>query len=90
MSWSFNAIGKPEDFPKALDAESDRLTGQSKEEFDAAKPHLLGLIALNTDKSVPRLMQLTAGGHATKANGETTSSHCSVELKPAPFRLLGC
>ena len=88
MSWSFNAVGKAEDFPKALDAESERLTGQSKEEFDAAKPHLLGLIALNSDASQSRVLDVRAGGHAVKTDGKTTSSSCRVEIKPFDSRLL--
>ena len=47
MSWSVSIIGKPDAVIGELERESTRLSGQSKVEFDAAKPHLIGLVREN-------------------------------------------
>lgn len=82
MSWSFNAIGKPESFPQFFDGESARLTGDSKAEFDAARPHLAGLIALNSNANATVTLQVNANGHASKKDGAVTYQTCVVEIKP--------
>jgi hypothetical protein len=62
MSWSVNLVGKPEALKRALDAYGDKLTDQSKEEFDAAPPHLKGLLDAADEKSA---VLLNASGHAS-------------------------
>ncbi len=47
MSWSINLMGKPEDVARALQAQSETLSGQSKAEFDDALPHLMALVRQN-------------------------------------------
>lgn len=47
MSWSFSAIGKPANVAAALKKHGEALTGQCKLEFDAALPHLVGLVEQN-------------------------------------------
>ena len=81
MSWSFNVAGTPEGIIKAMDGESLRLTGESRIEFDAAKPHLIGLLRLNVAAPTPAI-RLTASGHAYKQSDGTVSySNCSVRIE---------
>jgi hypothetical protein len=78
MSWSINVIGKPEAVKRALARQSEQLTGQSKEEFDAAKPAIETLLDQNIENGV---VQLDANGHASLADGAKTYGTCSVSLK---------
>lgn len=88
MSWSVQGVGKPEALKRLLQKNSEQLTGQSKEEFDQARPHLEALIDLNTSGTYwPFAMKLVASGSASfsKAIGEEgpgvkTWGNCSVEL----------
>jgi hypothetical protein len=58
MSWSFYATGTPQKLVEKLDKQSANLTGDSKQEFDAAKPFLAGLIQQNFGRATdpPRLV----------------------------------
>ena len=47
MSWSINMIGTPEKLVEALKKHSETISGRSKEEFDAALPHMIALIEEN-------------------------------------------
>jgi len=69
MSWSISVIGVPEKVNAKLDEYSATLNGASKEEFDAAKPHLQALIAENVGSSV--VVELSASGHASFADGQS-------------------
>ncbi len=69
MSWSITVIGKPARVIEELNSYSDTLTGQSKAEYDEAKPNLAGLIALNIGEN---LVKITASGHATFVEGKKT------------------
>jgi hypothetical protein len=44
MSWSVGFIGKPEKIAEALNAEANKLSGQSKKEFERALPHMTALV----------------------------------------------
>lgn len=104
MSWSFNAIGKPALIAQALEEESKRLSGQSKVEFDAAKPHLVELLNNNFATSGSGynepLVQFEASGSgmaktevstADNGNVETVKQvqrNCSVSIKPLYGKLL--
>lgn len=88
MSWSFNAAGKPADLVAALRAESERLTGNSKSEFDEALPHLIGLIELNSCEHPDQRIDLEANGHAVFADGKKSSSNCSVNISSFYKRIL--
>lgn len=76
MSWSIVLIGKTENIVKALEEQSEKLSGGSKVEFDAALPHLVGLLNQNFTNEGNPVMQLTANGH-----GYDTYRQCNVELK---------
>jgi hypothetical protein len=69
-------MGTPEGVNKELEAVGEGLSGQSKEEFLEAKPHLQGLI----NQIVGQNVKLTASGYATFANGKKTYGNMSVSL----------
>lgn len=80
MSWSISIIGKPEKVAKALEDYSSKLEGQSKEEYDAAVPHMVALVLENHGNEAA-IVKVTASGHgymegATKVNGT-----CSVVIE---------
>lgn len=76
MSWSVNYIGKPEKIAEALEQQSEKLTGQSKTEFDAALPHLCALVKQNFNKAGDYIVQLDANGH-----GYDGFNNCNVSIK---------
>ena len=80
MSWSVGIIGKPELVAQELDKYSETLTGQSKTEFDEAKPHLQSLVKLNIGGET--LVKLSASGHASFVEGAKTYGNCNVTIEP--------
>lgn len=68
MSWSVTFIGKPENVSKALKEHSLKIDGFSKEEYDAALPHLDALVTQNFNANVeyPPLVKIVASGHGQK------------------------
>lgn len=81
MSWSLVWVGTPDKIVEALEKESDRLTGMSKEEFDKVKPSLVNLVQQNYDKTVTPALKLSANGHGYIENGEPKYSTCNVSLE---------
>jgi hypothetical protein len=79
MSWSVQFIGKPENVVAALDKHSESLTGQSKQEFDEAKPALATIVQQNVGGP---LVHVEANGHATFSDGTKTFASCSVKVSP--------
>lgn len=75
MSWSITFIGKSENVSKALEDHSTKLSGQSKEEYDAALPYLMGLVQQNFNKDNSPVIQITASGH-----GYNDYRNCLVTL----------
>jgi hypothetical protein len=80
MSWSVQIIGKPEKVAAELDAESAKLTEQSKIEYDEALPHLKAMVLQNVGQDY--LVEINANGHATFVNGKRTYGSVNVTLKP--------
>ena len=78
MSFSVTLIGKPEEIKRKLAEESERLSGQSKTEFDAIKPALETLLDQQVGNGV---VSVHANGHATFIGETKTYGNCSVELK---------
>jgi hypothetical protein len=77
MSFSVTFIGKPDAIKRKLAEESERLTGQSKQEFDAVKPALETVLDQNVGNNV---LRLDANGHAS-FNGDTKAyGQCSVSV----------
>jgi hypothetical protein len=88
MSWSVSFIGKPEKVAEALEKHSASLTGQSKIEFDEAKPHLVALVNNNFNKrageqggGVEPFIQLDASGSGCAQRDEQVQRQVSVTLK---------
>ena len=62
MSWSVNKTGTPDEVVAYLKEQSNILYGQSKEEYDAALPHLIAIVEQNLGGSI----SLNAYGHGSK------------------------
>jgi hypothetical protein len=92
MSWSLNLIGRPAAIARAIEEMSAKLDGQSKVEFDAAKPHLAGLVGQNFVKpgegQIEPVMQLNASGSGYVSGGVQQYRSCAVELKSLYGRLV--
>jgi len=81
MSFSVSFIGKPDAIKNALAKESDRLTGQSKEEFDAVKPAIETILDQNVNLGGdPSVFQVEANGHANFTDGVKQYGNCSVKV----------
>lgn len=80
MSWSVNFIDKPEKVVIALITESEKMSGQSKVEFDSALPHLIALVTQNFGVSTPSI-KLNASGHGIVIDEIQTQRQfwCSIE-----------
>lgn len=81
MSWSISLIGNPQKVIDALNEQSEKLTGQSKLEYDAALPSLRSLVAENFAPVQP-VIKITANGHGYE-NGQADKStrNCSVSIE---------
>jgi hypothetical protein len=67
MSWSIQFVGAPDKVVAALEAQSEKFNGQSKVEYDDAKPHLIALVQQNfvaegEDGFLAPLVRLQANG----------------------------
>jgi hypothetical protein len=79
MSWSVNFIGKPQNVVNALIAESNKMSGQSKEEFDAALPHIVDLVKENIGENA--FIKVDAAGHGIKdKDGIFYQKNCKVSI----------
>lgn len=92
MSWSVSFIGKQHAVREELEKTSFTLSGQSKDEYDKALPHLLGLVALNErsdGKIVDDAIELIANGHSSVQDSVRTYGSVNVSLKRTSMRILG-
>lgn len=80
MSWSIKLIGKPDNVAKALTVQSDKMEGQSKIEYDAALPHMVGLVMQNFGDNTPIII-ITANGHGYASAGEQIQRYCAVNIE---------
>lgn len=74
-------IGNPENIVKALENQSSQLSGASKEEYDAALPHLTGLVKQNFNKNAEPVLKISANGHGYFNNGEPQYNNCQVTIE---------
>lgn len=90
MSWSFSAIGTADKIAEAIEAQSAQLSGQSKFEFDDAKPHLVALVRQNFDKRSPQspqvLIKIEASGSGQHRSAgpndiEQVERSCTVKIE---------
>lgn len=79
MSWSISFIGKPEKVVEALNANSEKLSDNSKIEYDAALPHLVALVNENFGNDYP--VKLAASGSGYSVNGEQKNRNLTVSLE---------
>jgi len=79
MSWSFQAVGKPDAVMASIRTVNNGLTGQSLAEWEEAKPALLALVGANVGHVA---VTVNASGHATFSNGEKLSGTCSCVIQP--------
>lgn len=78
MSWSIYKSGTVEEVVTALEEQSNNLSDQSKEEYDAALPHLIALVKENVGVKI----NLSANGHGSKkADGTWNDKNCQVDIK---------
>lgn len=85
MSWSICIIGKPENVVKALGDYSEKLTGASKEEFDAALPNIVALVKMNYNRNpnqTESVIRVEGNGHAYKQNDEPYYSNLNISVTP--------
>jgi hypothetical protein len=83
MSWSFNKEGTPDEIVEALERDSASLSGQSKAEFDDAKPSLIALVQQNfnhREGGSPPKLQLSANGSGSSVDGKELDRSCTVRL----------
>ena len=78
MSWTAQYVGKPEKVVEALEAQSAKMSGESKVEFDDALPHLIGLVKENFGFGY--LVKLVASGHGQTGEKPTRQLTVSLEL----------
>lgn len=76
MSWLITFIGHPEKIAVALEKHSESLDGQSKAEFDAALPHMVGLVKQNYNPDHEPVLKITASGH-----GYNRYNTCTVSIE---------
>lgn len=80
MSWSITLVGKPENVAKALEENSAKLSGQSKAEYDAAIPHIVGLVNENFGQNPPTL-KVTAAGSGYANGKDQVQRNCTVSIE---------
>ena len=83
MSWSLTFIGKPANVAAALDKYSNNLSGPSQEEYNEAKPHLIGLVnqIFASEGQQPPTIKLAANGSGYSVNGKRQSGSLYVSLE---------
>lgn len=91
MSWSVSFIGNPEKVAEALRAESEKLSGQSKVEYDAVAGSLAALVLENFNRGEGQqdpIVRLEAAGHGHAAGDAQVSRCVSVKLETFYAQLL--
>ncbi len=68
MSWSIYSVGTPQRVIEDLNKHSQVVSGNSKEEYDKALPHLVALVGQNFgsyDSHQTPIVKFSAGGHGS-------------------------
>lgn len=82
MSWSISFIGTPEKVSNALSKHSEAISGASKAEYDAALPHLKGIVDLNFNKTnPPTLIKMSASGSGIHTSEGQVQGSCKVNIE---------
>lgn len=80
MSWSIAIIGKAENVVKALDEQSEKLSGQSKIEYDDVLPHMKAIVSQNFGNENV-CISVSASGHGYAVDGEQKNRTASVRIE---------
>ena len=90
MSWSVNESGTPEQVAEKLTKHADGLTGQSRVEYDAALPFLVGLVrqTYTTPEGVAnnypvKNVRIVAFGSGATRDGAEQCRDCQVKIELA-------
>jgi len=84
MSWGIQKVGKPEALKRAIDAEVEKYSGLSHEEFANVSLHLQGLLDWANPDVV---MSLVASGHGHMTASDSVSpgvfvaEYLNIEIK---------
>lgn len=96
MSWYIDVTGSPEAVARAVDAESAKLSGACRDEYEKVKPALLALVRANfvTDEGKKNgygigLYRLKASGSETTSSGHVICGSCQVSLEPTGSKFVG-
>lgn len=83
MSWNVTFIGDPINVVKALEENSAKLDGAFKVEYDAALPHLVGLVKENfNNNGIGVIVKVTASGHGFKGtDGIDQYRQCTASVE---------
>jgi hypothetical protein len=79
MSWSICFIGKPEKVAEAL-VNQEFSDPNSKVEFEAALPHLVGLVKQNFGND-NTILRIEASGHGYFKDGVPENRNCQVKIE---------
>lgn len=82
MSWSNSWVGRRAGIKAAMARFSNQLTGNSRDEFETARPHLEALVDLNMNTDGDPVLIIDANGHAYTAatEGGKTKRYCQVSV----------
>lgn len=79
MSWSVQFIGKPEKVAEALIAEADKLSGESRNEYGSAVPHLVALVKENFGMNYA--VKIAASGHGNIYTADRSDRQLTVSIE---------
>ncbi|MDP1675705.1 MAG: hypothetical protein Q8L88_02475 [Bacteroidota bacterium] len=85
MSWSIGFIGKTVNVVAAMKSEVEKMSGQSKEEYEQALPHLVALTEQNFVSEgsgyKEAVIKINASGSGSTALGKQVTGQVSVQLE---------
>jgi hypothetical protein len=74
MSWSIHFIGKRQNIIEAIKAHSEKLTGDSKKEYDSYQNDLVNLVEANYNENEQPVLEISAYGHRSAGYSSLTLS----------------
>lgn len=92
MSWSVSCLGKPAKVIEYLESEETKSRCGTRDEYEAALPHIVGIVALNQfpeqNDYVEPVLKVEASGSAYTVNGERKTSSCRVSVDQVGYALV--
>lgn len=87
MSWSISFIGKPEKVAEAIEENGGKLDGQSRIEFDSAKPHLIALVkdqnfAIDGYGYIRPMIRIEASGSGSARGDKQVQRSLLLKIEP--------